>query len=97
MKEGLEHCVVLERKVGICLRLVMDYNEVGKIQYLARNRQIPELQCDYADEVTMELLVPEAEVDAMETEITEKTSGKVKICRDKIVPYGMAAGELILL
>lgn len=97
MKEGLSHCVILSRMSGYRLRIVTDYNGVGKLQYLARSRQLHELSCDYADAVTMELLVPEEQVEAVETEITEKTSGKAKMERVEELQYGMADGEVILL
>ena len=96
MKEGLSHCVILDRMSGFRLRIVTDYNGVGKLQYLARNRQLPELSCDYADAVTMELLVPEDAVWAVETEITEMTSGKAQIERVEPLQYGMAGDEVIL-
>ena len=35
MKEGLNHCVLLEKETGYPLTVTVDYNEVGKIQYLA--------------------------------------------------------------
>ncbi len=97
MKEGLAHCTLLARKSGYPLQIVTDYNEVGKLQYLARTRQLSELSCDYADEVTMVLLVPEEEVEAVETEITERTSGKVRLERGEKLRYGLHDREVILL
>lgn len=96
MKEGLSHCVILDRMSGYRLRVVTDYNGVGKLQYLARSRQLHELSCDYADAVMMELLVPEEEIAAVETEITEKTSGKAQIERVETLSYGMAEQEVVL-
>ena len=97
MKEGLAHCVLLSQETGYRLKIVTDYNEVGKLQYLSRTRKLHELSCEYADDVTMELLVPETEIDAVETEITEKTSGKAKLERAEKLQYGLREGQVVLL
>lgn len=97
MKEGLTHCVLLSRKTGYRLQILTDYNDVGKLQYLSRTRQLHELSCEYADDVKMELLVPEQEIDAVETEITEKTSGKAKLDRAEKLQYGLRDGQVVLL
>ena len=97
MKEGLAHCVLLSQKSGYRLQILTDYNDVGKLQYLSRTRQLHELSCEYADDVRMELLVPETEIDAVETEITEKTSGKAKLERAEKLQYGLRDGQVVLL
>lgn len=96
-KEGLAHCMILRQEKGFRLRIVTDYNEVGKLQYLARTRGLHELSCEYADAVTMELLVPEEDIGAVETEITEKTSGKAQCERMEKLRYGLHEDEVILL
>lgn len=97
MKEGLANCVLLNQRNGFRLQIIADYNEVGKLQYLARTRQLYELTCDYANDVTMELLVPEEEVETVEIEITEKTSGKAKLERLEKLRYGIHQEKVILL
>lgn len=96
MKEGLSHCVLLSQRKGYRLQIVTDYNEVGKMQYLSRTRQLHELSCEYADDVTMELLVSEDEIESVETEIIEKTSGKAKLERVEKLQYGLSGDEVIL-
>ena len=95
MKEGLADCVLLSQKTGYRLQILTDYNDVGKLQYLSRTRQLHELSCEYADDVRMELLVPETEIDAVETEITEKTSGKAKLERAEKLQYGRSGCVVI--
>lgn len=97
MKEGLADCVLLSQKTGYRLQILTDYNDAGKLQYLSRTRQLHELSCEYADDVRMELLVPETEIDAVETEITEKTSGKAKLERAEKLQYGLRDGQVVLL
>lgn len=97
VKEGLANCVLLEQESGYVLYIETDYNDIGKLQYLARTRGLSELASRYEDVVTLELLVPCEEIEAVETEITEKTSGKAKLERGNRVRYGMAGDEVILL
>ena len=68
MKEGLNHCVLLEKETGYPLTVTVDYNEVGKIQYLARTNEIHELSCEYGNEVVFRFLVPEEKIDSFEWE-----------------------------
>lgn len=96
VKEGLLNCVLLEQGSGYVLRIDTDYNEIGKLQYLARTRGLHELGSSYADAVTIELLVPFEEIDAIEAEITEKTSGKAKLERGERIRYGIAGDEVIM-
>lgn len=97
MKEGLANCVLLEQGSGYLLRICTDYNDVGKLQYLARTRGLHEMASEYADAVMMELLVPCENIEEVEAEITEKTSGKAKMERSERVRFGIAEDQVILL
>ena len=97
MKEGLAQCMVLRQQQGIRLRIKTDYNEIGKLQYLARSKGLWELSCEYADAVLLELLVPIGEMEAVEVEITEKTSGKAQLERVETLRYGICDEEVVLL
>ena len=97
VKAGLENCVLLKQESGYLLRVETDYNEVGKLQYLARKCGLHEMNSEYADTVCMNLLVPSKEIDSVESEITEKTSGKAKVERQKKVRYGVVGAKVILL
>ena len=97
MKEGLANCVLLEQWSGYLLRICTDYNDVGKLQYLARTRGLHEMASEYADAVMMELLVPCENIEEVEAEITEKTSGKAKMERSERVRFGIAENQVILL
>lgn len=96
MKEGLANCVLLEQKSGYKLSVKTDYNDIGKIQYLARTLELTELDTVYADAVEMILLVPEEKIDKTEKEITEKTSAKAKMERLAFVTYGFAGNEVVM-
>lgn len=97
MKEGLENCTLLEQANAYILAIETDYNDIGKLQYLARTRGLHELSTDYADAVCMKLLVPCEEIESIENEITEKTAAKAKLERGERVRFGLAGDEVILL
>ena len=73
----------------------MDYNEVGKIQYLARTNEIHELSCEYGNEVVFRFLVPEEKIDSFETALTEKTAAKAKLEWGEKLCYGFHGDEVI--
>ena len=89
VKEALEDSVILELLTGCKLRIVTDYNGVGKLQYLVRSLALKELETNYADEVEMILLVPDEEISKVEKEVTEKTAGRARMERTSRVEYGV--------
>lgn len=97
MKEALENCVLMEQLSGYRLRIQTDYNEVGKLQYLAKMMELIEVESVYGIEVEMTLLVPEQRIDEVEKAITEKTGGKAKLERIAKENYGLAGGEVVFL
>lgn len=97
VKEALLDCVFLEQTMGYLLRIDTDYIDLGKLQYIARTHELHEWDGVYAETVTLELLVPCEEIDTVEAEIVEKTSGKAKLERSDMVRFGMAGNEVILL
>ena len=97
MKEGLAHCVVMEQLTGMELEITTDYNDMGKIQYLARTYGWHERDVQYADTVRMTLLIPVDEKAKAEQEITEKTAGKDGLIWSDEVRYGLADGEVVML
>ncbi|WP_167955022.1 YigZ family protein [Anaerosporobacter faecicola] len=77
--EGLVASVVIEKKAGKRIRIVTDYNGVGKLQYITCQMQITVLDTSYTDSVTMDLLVTKDQITKLQEEVTEATSGKCKL------------------
>lgn len=97
VKDGLNHCVLMEQFSGYRLCIKTDYNEIGKLQYMVRMRELTELDTVYADQVEMNLLVPADQIVKVETEITDQTSGKAVLERQEEIRYGIAGSEVVLL
>lgn len=93
VKNGLDSCVLLSEKVGYKLKIHTDYNYVGKIQYLARTRQLLELNSVYADTVEVTLLIPGEYREQIEKELVEQTAGKAGLEWLDEVRYGVSEGN----
>ena len=95
-KEALENCVIMTKEEGIKIQLETDYNDIGKLQYLFGQKGISILESDYAQSVTLTILVPIDQKEMMIKEITEHTCGRAVIEEGDTVFYGSAGGKLTL-
>ncbi len=93
VKEGLKNCMLLTEQAGYKLKIRTDYNGIGKLQYVARTRELIELDTVYADRVEYNLLVPAQQKEQIEKEITEKTAGKAGLEWLEEVRYGISEGN----
>lgn len=79
MKAGLEASSIVTMRYGMELRLVTDYNGIGKIQYIVGQRGLEIKEPEYTDRVALKLTVPYEDCRTLCEELTEATAGKVKI------------------
>ena len=96
VQEGLKNSIVIEKKQGVRLEVITDYNGVGKMQYLAGENQLPILHSEYTDIVKMELLVPLQMVGQIKKAITEATSGRARMQENGQVYFADIDGEIEL-
>jgi uncharacterized YigZ family protein len=75
-KEGLLASKVITKMRGQKLAIETDYTGLGKIQYILGQRGITMLNTVYTDKVELEVLLPETEIGAVMSEITEGTNGQ---------------------
>ena len=61
---------------GQKLSVQTDYTGLGKIQYILGQRGIRILNSVYTDKVELEVLLPEAEIETVISEIREGTNGQ---------------------
>lgn len=74
-QEGLSAAVIVRKQRGIRLDVTIDYNGIGKLQYITAQKNIPCIDTEYAKEVVMRLLVPVERKEEVEKAITEGTNG----------------------
>lgn len=65
----------------LCHRLTIktDYNLYGKINYILPNFDVITVNCDFADAVTLEILVMSDKLKALRKELTEVTNNSAKV------------------
>lgn len=96
VKAGLEQSVIITKQYGRKLRIVTDYNGIGKLQYLVAAGGYTMLSTEYTDVVTARVLVTPSEQDALIKKVTEATSGKAEIEVEEELWFADNNGEVIL-
>lgn len=76
VSEALGNSVIVEKIAARKLAVHTNYNDIGKLQYLAGQNQITILDTAYTDQVTITLLLPVSAADQIKSQITEKTNGQ---------------------
>lgn len=79
VQEGLANCVIIEKQQGQVLEIGIDYNGMGKIQYLLGNEQIAVMDTDYSDSVRMTVIVPAEKKKQIEESIIDVTGGQAAL------------------
>lgn len=95
VQEGLAAGRIIEKRRGIALKVTTDYTGIGKIQYIAGERNIPILNSEYTDKVVLELLIPSEYVDAVQKAVTEGTNGRARMEKDRELYFAVLDGEVM--
>ena len=96
VKEGISHCVLMEKRLGKKLSVTVDYADVGKVQYLAAQAGIETLDTVYEADVRFSFLVSLEEEGGFVKKLTEGTAGRAKIQPGDQVFYGMGPDGLVV-
>lgn len=96
VREGLAHAVIIEEQAGSIYQLQVDYQGLGKIQYMAGEQGLEILQADYAEAVRLEILLPCEKIKGFLEGVTEATGGKAGITKLKDVRFALVEGRVEL-
>lgn len=96
VQEGLAAAQVIEKQPGRMLEINADYNSIGRIQYLLAHRQITVTDSEYTDRVVLRAMVPAAQKEALEKEITEGTSGNAGMTWSGEAEFAVIKGEILI-
>lgn len=96
VQEGLANSVILERCSGRHMSIHTDYTGLGKIQYLLARAGITTLNTAYADDVCIEVMVPLAQLEALQNDITQSTAAKARMELGDEVSYAIRDGEVLI-
>ena len=95
VQEALRHSVIVEKIPGKRLRIITDYNGIGKIQYAAAQLGITVLDTEYTEQVEMSLMAPLSLAQQLIAQVTERTGGKARIEDGGTCYYGLVQGEVL--
>lgn len=95
VKEGLQNCVIIEKKCGIMIHIITDYPGLGKIQYICASQNITIRDTQYSDTVSLDVLVPPELQNSFLKQVSEATNGKAIIHTGKSIFYSYANKEII--
>lgn len=95
-QEGLKNSVILDKCLGMKLKVTTDYNGIGKLQYVAGQMGLTILDTEYTDQVVVTLMIPADEVEAFTAQMTEKTNGKAVMEEEGSMYYAVHEKELVL-
>ncbi len=79
VQEGLKNCGRVTRTLCVRLRIMTDYNGLGKLQYLFAQKGIGILDAEYGENVRLETAVPPEEVGALTAAAADATAGKAVV------------------
>lgn len=97
VKEGLKNCRILEKQLARKLMVETDYTGLGKIQYILGEEKIAVLDSQYAEKVSLTLLVPVDQLDPLMEKLTEGTNGRCVMEPGDEVWYGLQGKEIVFL
>lgn len=89
VQEGLLASTIIDKKEGRRVRVITDYNGLGKIQYLIAQNDLTSIDIVYTEKVEMILMVPCELKEKTEKDITEVTSGNAHILWGEEVSYAI--------
>lgn len=94
VKEGLANCAVIRKTPGCTIKVECDYNDFGKIRYMAEQKGYHITGCDYAEGVTVTMISDDAK--KLTDDITDVTSGRAKTGEPESIIYAMIDGKPVV-
>lgn len=79
VKEGLANAGKATMQYGVCLTMKLSYTDVGKVQYLLGNEQIPIEASRYAENVEFDIRIPKKLAEGVHKKLVEATAGRIEI------------------
>ena len=94
-KEGLANSTIITKYWGTKLLVNTDYNDIGKLQYLFGQREIPIMDAQYTEKVSFVVLIPVSRVEEIKKAVTEAVSGRADMEEVEQLFYALIDGEYI--
>jgi len=95
--EGLNNSVIINKEPGIHMRLNVDYNLIGKIQYYLGQENFHIISSEYADTVTLDVIIPVDKVNGFQKKLADLSNGTVSAAEIRKTYYALIDGQVQLL
>lgn len=95
-KVGLENSQIINKQLGKKLLINLDYNSVGKIQYILAQMEIDVVDTIYKEDVDIVVAVPVDKVDALIKKVLEATSATAGLEELDTVYYTKLNGQILI-
>ncbi|MEG1140358.1 MAG: YigZ family protein [Lachnospiraceae bacterium] len=95
-QEGLRKSRMIDKIQGLHFYIKIDYNTLGKIQYILNQEKITILDAQYAQNVELHLVITEADIERLSDIIKNETSGNVELRRGENTEFALVDREIIL-
>lgn len=96
VQAGLAASTVVEKIYGAQLDIRVEYTDLGKVQYIIGQNKIPMLGSEYADGVTLHVILPAEEEQRFAKNLADATSGRAVIEKTGSAYYCEAGGKYLL-
>lgn len=91
---AIDKAGIVEKVEGLPLSIKLDYDQLGKVQYVCNQNLWHIENTDYTDKVNLTILTETDKVEKIKATITEATSGKVEFKEEKKKYYFKMAHRL---
>lgn len=95
-KAGIENSVIIEKILGVRMKLVTDYTDLGKIQYILAQNEVTVEHTDYTDKVEIQALFSQDQKAFLIKTLTEGTGGRLKMEEGDEVYFAVVEGEILV-
>jgi len=92
-KAGLNNCEILKKLQGTYLTVRCSYNEYGRIQFYCNQNGHHIDSIDYADDVVVNIILPNTELEDAKVNIMDASSGRAAIDDSRKVTYAVIDGK----
>jgi uncharacterized YigZ family protein len=96
VKEGLNHCTIIDKYFGKKVKITTDYNGIGKLQYIINQMNLTTMSTEYTDIVVIIVLIPYSIINDFKNKAIETTLGKVLLDDISDVYYANVCGETVV-
>ena len=95
-KAGIENSVIIEKIPGVRMKLVTDYTDLGKIQYILAQNEVTVEHTDYTDKVEIQALFSQDQKAFLIKTLTEGTGGRLRMEEGDEVYFAVVEGEILV-